>query len=135
MKYLTLLFLLGMAGGVGAQEAWQSDDIWTLAEASANPETDDITRSRVNAKIRFLRTKIQEAALDKKVGDSTPTVIIGSMTWTMDNFISSGKLCDVRGFHLWQTVAMKTTLGWGQVKRCRVCHNLKINPDVFQEEP
>ena len=101
MKYfIYAIFLLSAQGWAG--EVWQSDDIWVLAEASADPKTDYMTRSRVNAKIRLLRTKIQENALDKKVDQPTEwTVIKGSNSYTLDEFVASGKLCEFRGKHEW----------------------------------
>ena len=126
-----VVFVMMSCGIAGAMEVWQSDDIWTLAEASADPKTDDITRSRCNAKIRLLRTKIQEQFIDKKVAaesakrtdekyaiynscntgrghtlhlsvDGMPwQVISGSQSFTLSEFVSSGKFCLKNGGHLW----------------------------------
>ena len=47
------------------------DDIEGLEKKSFNPQTPEFTRKVINEEITRLRTKIQENALDRKVGDKT----------------------------------------------------------------
>lgn len=178
-----LIFAVMVLGFVGVGRAfdenvWQSDDIWILAEASADPLTESITRMRCNAKIKFLRTKIQEKALDKKVGYGTCppscfrvrttsdaivgtnffedsswtkeveifrvllpakechlewTVIKGSQTYSLDEFVSSGRFCRENGGHRWD--GNYTFFGdWKCIACRRSRQKTKVNKQVEQWE-